>query len=1086
MAAAFRNESARQNNETERISAEESREEAEKKRSEKFNSLVDIVDAIINSGFAPEVTLEEVSNGVRITVVNAFGQLDSAQVYNGPQGEKGEKGDPGPQGVQGIQGVQGEQGIQGATGPQGVKGDKGDRGEKGDTGAQGEQGIQGIQGPQGEKGEKGDKGDKGEKGDGFNISRIFSSVAEMNAGFATDGLPIGAFVLIDTGNVQDADNARLYVKSVNGYSFLTDLSGSQGIKGDKGEKGDKGDTGNEGPQGPQGLQGLQGPEGKQGEQGPQGPQGPQGAEGPQGPQGPVGPQGPQGAEGPQGPVGPQGPQGIQGPIGEGCEIVATTGDGKNYQATVPSITALKTGVSFIMVTNKPTQSLVFEVTLNVNNFGEKKLYRKINNTSNYMLPDLAGSYPYHVMYDGQYWILTDMPVPNLRDSTGRLSVIQGGVPEATSDNAGKVLTVGESGTPMWSDLPEADLSGYQTKTDKSLATDSKEVVGAINEVNEKTIDKISAIDTYYGGAEYIEQNPYAGITWENTIAFFDEDEQVIKEVQSYQSIPILFDENTMETEIDNWGILKVKAKGDYQTKEDINLLTDSKEVVGAINELNEALYKNPPSEGLSYFVNGTYAVCSGIGTCTDSQIVIASSYLGFPVTQIAQSAFDADYYPQVSKIKSIIVPNTVERIFNYAFYGCTRLEFVVIPKSVIYIGAYAFYVNDRPKYANVYFEAEAEPSTFDGNWESGAMCNFVWGADISQKSKPQLPTASQSVVGAIAEIYHKNDVYNAEYNGSHEYTIHYPNGILKAGMTLTIVPDVANYNDFVALWWNGLGGPSVEIVRNRYDGNEITGREYVYAYWLKADFPYRVMYDGEYFVLVDYPILEIAGGEGSDNSLLGTWVFNDSVYLGYDVSAEFSFDFDVFGSGGDIEYTHPCNCMYIDGSDLRYDSYGSSFVAYNDDDGWRSDEYKTIRINSEPMNAEFVDWLKENAKKQGSSSGGSGTYPDETDFFLGTWKFKDDVTLSNVYDEFEFTVDMYWGSSYVEYTAYYYGIGCNESEVYYSDGSDQFTVFDSSGGWYEEDYRTIYIMEEPTSDEMKQWIWENATKQEDYPDDSGS
>ena len=602
------------------------------------------------------------------------------------------------------------------------------------------------------------------------------------------------------------------------------------------------------------------------------------------------------------------------------------------------------------------------------------------------------------------------------------------------------------------------------------------------------IEDIFAINTYYYVLpENIAQKPYTGITWEDTTVVLDQDEGFINEVLTYHRVPILFDENTMETEIDNQGILKVKAKGDYQTKEDINLLTDSKEVVGAINELNEALYKNPPSEGLSYFVNGTYAVCSGIGTCTDSQIVIASSYLGFPVTQIAQSAFDADYYPQVKGIKSIIVPDTVERIGNYAFYNCNGLEFAVIPKNVTYIGAYAFYAPSRPKYANVYFEAEAEPSTFDGNWAIWAVCNLVWGADIAQKSKPQLPTASQSVVGAIAEIYHKNDVYNAEYNGSHEYTIHYPNGILKAGMTLTIVPDSENYNDDVYLWWDGLTGQGVRIVRNRYDGNKITGTESLPANWLKEEIPYRVMYDGEYFVLVDYPILEIAGGEGSDNSLLGTWVFNDSVYLGDDVSDNFIYEFDVFGSGGDIEDVYQCNNMYIDGSDLRYMGDRISLTVYNDGDGWRSDEYKTIRIKSEPTDTDFIAWLKDNAKKQGSSGGGSGTYPDETDYFLGYWKFNNNLNLPSQFSNmFPFTVDMYYGSSYVEYTAGYEGITVTLSELLYFDGSDDCCVFDTSGGWYEEDYRTIYIMEEPTSDEMKQWIWENATKQEDYPDDAGS
>ena len=76
---------------------------------------------------------------------------------------------------------------------------------------------------------------KGDKGDPFAVKKTFPSVEEMNAGFDTDGVLEGEFVVIDTGNVEDADNAKLYVKGKTAYSYITDLSGAQGIKGDAGE-----------------------------------------------------------------------------------------------------------------------------------------------------------------------------------------------------------------------------------------------------------------------------------------------------------------------------------------------------------------------------------------------------------------------------------------------------------------------------------------------------------------------------------------------------------------------------------------------------------------------------------------------------------------------------------------------------------------------------------------------------------------------------------------------------------------------------------------------------------------------------------
>ena len=82
------------------------------------------------------------------------------------------------------------------------------------------------------KGEKGDKGDPGERGEGFRIQETYKSFSDMEAASLTDGVPAGGFVLISTDDVEDPDNAKLYVKTSTGaYKFLTDLSGAQGIQG---------------------------------------------------------------------------------------------------------------------------------------------------------------------------------------------------------------------------------------------------------------------------------------------------------------------------------------------------------------------------------------------------------------------------------------------------------------------------------------------------------------------------------------------------------------------------------------------------------------------------------------------------------------------------------------------------------------------------------------------------------------------------------------------------------------------------------------------------------------------------------------
>lgn len=111
----------------------------------------------------------------------------------------------------------------------------------------------GVQGP---------KGEKGDPGEPFAIKKTYASVSAMNAGFASDGVKQGQFVLINTGNVNDADNAKLYVKGSKQYDFITDLSGSAGIKGDKGDKGEQGIQGAKGATGAPGATGATGANGK--------------------------------------------------------------------------------------------------------------------------------------------------------------------------------------------------------------------------------------------------------------------------------------------------------------------------------------------------------------------------------------------------------------------------------------------------------------------------------------------------------------------------------------------------------------------------------------------------------------------------------------------------------------------------------------------------------------------------------------------------------------------------------------------------------------------------------------------------------
>ena len=167
----------------------------------------------------------------------------------------------------GPQGPQGEKGPTGATGPKGPQGETGPTGKSayqvwlaqpgnaGKTEAQYIASLKGAKGDTGATGPQGPTGAKGDKGDPFAIAKTFASVSAMNSGFSSDGVKEGQFVMIDTGNVNDADNAKLYVKGRTAYTYITDLSGATGMTGPQGQKGDTGAKGATGDKGATGTRG---------------------------------------------------------------------------------------------------------------------------------------------------------------------------------------------------------------------------------------------------------------------------------------------------------------------------------------------------------------------------------------------------------------------------------------------------------------------------------------------------------------------------------------------------------------------------------------------------------------------------------------------------------------------------------------------------------------------------------------------------------------------------------------------------------------------------------------------------------------
>ena len=94
------------------------------------------------------------------------------------------------------------------------------------------------------------------------------------------------------------------------------------------------------------------------------------------------------------------------------------------------------------------------------------------------------------------------------------------------------------------------------------------------------------------------------------------------------------------------------------------------------------------STGLAYKLNSTgdgYTV-TGIGKCTDTEIVIPQKYMGLPVTAVGYGAFKNN-----KNITYLALPDGLTHVGSYAFYGCTSLSRIEYPASIEYIGDFAGY-----------------------------------------------------------------------------------------------------------------------------------------------------------------------------------------------------------------------------------------------------------------------------------------------------------------------------------------------------------------------------------------------------------
>lgn len=97
--------------------------------------------------------------------------------------------------------------------------------------------------------------------------------------------------------------------------------------------------------------------------------------------------------------------------------------------------------------------------------------------------------------------------------------------------------------------------------------------------------------------------------------------------------------------------------------------------------------KTAGTPGLAYELSsdGLYYTCTGIGTATETDIIIGSIKDGLPVKEVGYAAFNSN-----SNITSVTIPHGVERLLQSSFSSCSALKNVYISESVNRIRDYAF------------------------------------------------------------------------------------------------------------------------------------------------------------------------------------------------------------------------------------------------------------------------------------------------------------------------------------------------------------------------------------------------------------
>lgn len=200
-------------------------------------------------------------------------------------------------------------------------------------------------------------------------------------------------------------------------------------------------------------------------------------------------------------------------------------DGATYTCTVPGITELTAGVSFIGV--PAIESTSTSVTLNVNGLGDKQLRRGVSTSSStttagYNESWLAADKPLRIMYDGLFWIV-DNARPYAADLMGTVPIANGGT--GATDGATGLANLFAAGSTVLSSnqygdaLPTAGTAG-RVFFKKSDGSDMEAINAHITDENNP--HKVTAAQVGAISSTPVDILSSDGVSYTCTIPWIDE------------------------------------------------------------------------------------------------------------------------------------------------------------------------------------------------------------------------------------------------------------------------------------------------------------------------------------------------------------------------------------------------------------------------------------------------------------------------------------------------------------------------------------------------------------------------------------